>query len=132
MPLHPDLIISIQEMSRRSEVPASKLRFYEKLGLLPSKRSNSAHRRYSESTLQRINYITHAQRAGFSLEEIAKQLARLPTDRAPTQKDWAPLAKLWGPRIDQRIADLKQLKIDIEQCTRGDSVEKKKMSARKR
>lgn len=132
MPLHPDLIISIQEMSRRSDVPASKLRFYEKLGLLPSKRSNSAHRRYSESTLQRINYITHAQRAGFSLEEISKQLARLPTDRAPTQKDWAPLAKLWGPRIDQRIAELKQLKIDIEQCTRGDDVEKSKKSARKR
>jgi MerR family transcriptional regulator, redox-sensitive transcriptional activator SoxR len=132
MPLRPDLVISIQEMSRRSEVSASKLRFYEKLGLLPSKRSNSAHRRYSESTLQRINYITHAQRAGFSLEEIAKQLARLPTDRAPTQKDWAPLAKLWGPRIDQRIAELKQLKIDIDQCTRGGDVQARKKGARKR
>lgn len=132
MPLHPDLIISIQEMSRRSDVPASKLRFYEKLGLLPSKRSNSAHRRYKESTLHRINYIALAQRAGFSLEEIAQHLARLPADRAPTKKDWAPLARLWGPRIDQRIADLKQLKIDIEQCTRGDVHEKKKKSARRR
>ena len=119
-------------MSRRSDVPASKLRFYEKLGLLPSKRSNSAHRRYKESTLHRINYIALAQRAGFSLEEIAQHLARLPADRAPTKKDWAPLARLWGPRIDQRIADLKQLKIDIEQCTRGDVHEKKKKSARKR
>lgn len=123
MAIRSDPIVSIQEISRRSGVSASKLRYYEELGLLLSKRRDSPHRRYTVSTLDRINYITCAQRAGFSLEEIAEHLAQLPINRAPTQKDWAPLSRLWRPRIDERIAELEQLKIELEQCACAASAE---------
>jgi hypothetical protein len=50
-------------------------------------------------------------------------------DRFPLlKKDWAPMSRVWDERIDQRIAELKQLKIDIVNCTCGPT----KASARAR
>jgi len=115
-------LINIREMSERTSVPASTLRYYEKLGLITSERETSgSHRRYSESTFHRIIYITLAQRAGFSLEEIAEQLAILPNIHPLPPKVWEPLRKKWEQRIDQHIAELKQLKIDLRRCTRDAS-----------
>jgi len=115
-------LINIREMSERSSVPASTLRYYEKLGLITSERETSgSHRRYSESTFHRIIYITLAQRAGFNLEEIAEQLAMLPDIHPVPPKVWAPLRKKWEKRIDQNIAELKQLKIDLRRCARNAS-----------
>ena len=113
----PSELISIRDVAQQSGVPASTLRYYEKLGLIASERQGSGeHRRYREVILQRINYITLAQRAGFSLEEIAGHLAKLPADQVPCGKDWKPLSRLWEQRIDQQIAELEQLKIDLRQC----------------
>ena len=115
-------LINIREMSERTSVPASTLRYYEKLGLITSERETSgSHRRYSESTFHRIIYITLAQRAGFNLEEIAEQLAILPHIHPVPPKVWAPLRKKWEKRIDQNIAELKQLKIDLRRCARDAS-----------
>lgn len=113
-----DDLINIREMAERSSVPASTLRYYEKLGLISSEReSGGKHRRYRESTFHRITYITLAQRAGFSLEEIAEQLAVLPDKHPLPKKDWVPMSRIWDRRINQRIDELKQLKIDLKQCT---------------
>jgi MerR family redox-sensitive transcriptional activator SoxR len=124
-----DPLVSIRDMVQRSGVASSTLRYYEKLGLIASEREGSSdHRRYRESTFLKIRYITIGQRGGFSLEEIAAQLATLP-DRFPLlKKDWAPMSRVWDERIDQRIAELKQLKIDIVNCTCGPT----KASARAR
>ena len=94
-------LINIREMSKRSSVPAATLRYYEKLGLITSEReTRGSHRRYSGATLHRITYSTLAQRAGFSLEEIAEQLAMLPNIHPVPPKVWAPLRKKWEKRID--------------------------------
>ena len=117
-----DELINIHQMSERSSVPASTLRYYEKFGLITSERGRSgSHRRYSESTFHRVTYITLAQRAGFSLEEIAEQLAILPNIHPIPPKVWEPLRKKWEQRIDQSIAELKQLKIDLKRCARDAS-----------
>jgi MerR family redox-sensitive transcriptional activator SoxR len=117
-----DELINIREMSERTSVPASTLRYYEKLGLITSERETSgSHRRYSESTFHRIIYITLAQRAGFNLEEIAEQLAILPDIHPVPPKVWEPLRKKWEQRIDQHVAELKQLKIDLRRCARDAS-----------
>ena len=117
-----DELINIREMSERSSVSASTLRYYEKLELITSERGRSgSHRRYSESTFHRVIYITLAQRAGFSLEEIAEQLAILPNTHPIPPKVWEPLRKKWEQRIDQNIAELKQLKIDLKRCARDAS-----------
>ena len=111
-----DSVLTISEVSRRSGVASSALRFYEELGLITSERAGSGHRRYPRSVLRRIAFIVFAQRVGLTLEEIGAELGKLPADRIPTRRDWARLSGGWTKRIDQRIAELHRLKAGLTQC----------------
>ncbi len=71
-------LLTIGEVSRRSGVAASALRFYEQRGLIDSERPGPGHRRYPRTVLRRIAFIVFAQRVGLTLEEIGVELARLP------------------------------------------------------
>jgi MerR family transcriptional regulator, redox-sensitive transcriptional activator SoxR len=109
-------VLTIGEVARRSGVAASALRFYEERGLISSERAGSGHRRYPRPVLRRIAFIVFAQRIGLSLEEIGKELAKLPPDRAPTRRDWSRLSSSWSSRIDDRIAELERLKLGLTEC----------------
>ncbi|MDX6593175.1 MAG: MerR family transcriptional regulator, redox-sensitive transcriptional activator SoxR [Gaiellales bacterium] len=109
-------LLTIGEVSRRSGVAASALRFYEERGLIASERAGSGHRRYPRTILRRIAFIVFAQRVGLSLDEIGAELAKLPADRAPTRRDWSRLSRMWSSRIDQRIAELERLKAGLAEC----------------
>jgi MerR family redox-sensitive transcriptional activator SoxR len=108
--------LTIGEVSRRSGVASSALRFYEERGLISSERSGSAHRRYPRAVLRRIAFIVFAQRVGLTLAEIGAQLERLPPDRAPSRGDWSRLSSTWTTRIDDRIAELERLKAGLTEC----------------
>jgi MerR family transcriptional regulator, redox-sensitive transcriptional activator SoxR len=109
-------VLTIGEISRRSGVAASALRFYEERGLITSERAGSGHRRYPRPVLRRIAFIVFAQRIGLTLEEIGGELAKLPPDRAPTRRDWSRLSSGWSSRIDERIAELERLKAGLTEC----------------
>ena len=109
-------LLTIGEVSRRSGVAASALRFYEERGLIRSERAGSGHRRYPRSVLRRIAFIVFAQRIGLTLEEIAAELAKLPPDRAPNRGDWSRLSSSWTTRIDDRISELERLKAGLTEC----------------
>jgi MerR family transcriptional regulator, redox-sensitive transcriptional activator SoxR len=111
----PDLL-TIGEVSRRSGVAASALRFYEERGLIAAERAGGGHRRFPRPVLRRIAFIVFAQRVGLSLHEIAAELSKLPPDRAPTRRDWARLSSGWTERIDDRIAELERLKAGLTEC----------------
>ena len=108
--------LTIGEVSHRSGVAASALRFYEDRGLITSERAGSGHRRFPRAVLRRIAFIVFAQRVGLSLEEIGAELAKLPPDRVPTKRDWSRLSSKWSERIDQRIAELERLKLGLTEC----------------
>jgi MerR family redox-sensitive transcriptional activator SoxR len=108
--------LTISEVSRRSGVASSALRFYEERGLITSERMGSGHRRYQRPVLRRIAFIVFAQRVGLTLDEIGQELAKLPPDRAPTRRDWSRLSKSWSKRIDDRIAELERLKVGLTEC----------------
>ena len=109
-------LLTISEVSRRSGVASSALRFYEQRGLIASERAGSGHRRYQRPVLRRIAFIVFAQRVGLTLDEIGAELAKLPPDRAPDRLDWARLSKGWSARIDERIAELERLKTGLTEC----------------
>jgi len=111
-----ETMLTINGVSRRSGVAASALRFYEERGLIASERAGSGHRRYPRSALRRVAFIVFAQRIGLTLEDIGKELAKLPGDRLPTRRDWARLSGEWTQRIDQRIAELQRLKAGLTEC----------------
>jgi MerR family transcriptional regulator, redox-sensitive transcriptional activator SoxR len=109
-------LFTISEISRRSGVAASALRFYEERGLIKSERAGSGHRRYPRAVLRRIAFIVFAQRMGLSLEEIAAELAKLPENSVPERSDWAKISASWTKRIDERIAELERLRAGLTRC----------------
>ena len=111
-----DDLLTITEVSRRSGVASSALRFYEAKGLIASRRAGSGHRRYSRAVLRRIAFIVFAQRIGLTLDEVGAALSKLPEGRIPRRGDWARLSSTWTARIDQRIAELKRLRAGLTEC----------------
>jgi MerR family redox-sensitive transcriptional activator SoxR len=109
-------LLTITEVSRRSGVASSALRFYEERGLIQSERAGSGHRRFPRAVLRRIAFIVFAQKMGLSLDEIGAELARLPNNRVPEHSDWAKLSGGWIRRIDERIAELERLRAGLTQC----------------
>lgn len=109
-------LLTIGELAARSGVATSALRFYEERGLIRSERTPSGHRRYPRATTRRVAFIVFAQRVGLTLEEIGRELAKLPSRRTPRGEDWARLSANWSRRIDERIAELERLKRGLGDC----------------
>jgi MerR family redox-sensitive transcriptional activator SoxR len=108
--------MTIADIARRSGVAASALRFYEQRGLIASERTGTGHRRFPRAVLRRIAFIVFAQKIGLSLDEIAGELERLPSNRVPERADWTKLSGRWTRRIEERIAELERLKDGLTQC----------------
>ncbi len=108
--------LTIGELSRRSGVAPSALRYYEELGLLRSERTAGNQRRYRRAELRRVAFVRIAQQVGVSLDEVRAALASLPSERTPTAADWAALSSAWRERLDARIALLEKLRDDLSGC----------------
>jgi MerR family transcriptional regulator, redox-sensitive transcriptional activator SoxR len=108
--------ISITELTKRSGVAASALRFYESEGLIQSARLASGRRQFKRETLRRVAFILAAQRIGLSLHEIKSALASLPQQRTPTTNDWEKLSRAWRPLLDEKIKSLITLRDQLNQC----------------
>ena len=67
--------LDIAEVSRRSGVPASALRFYEEKRLIASIGRNGLRRVFDADVLERLALIALGRAAGFSLDEIARMFA---------------------------------------------------------
>jgi len=108
--------LTIGELSRRSGVAPSALRFYEDVGLITAERTSGNQRRYPRHMLRRVAFVRAAQRVGLSLDEIRDALASLPDGRTPTKADWTRVSQSWTARLDRQIADLEQLKAKLTGC----------------
>jgi DNA-binding transcriptional MerR regulator len=70
-----DRWLTIGQVAELSGVPASTIRYYERLRLLPDpQRTAAGYRLYSKAIVHRLNVVRNAQRFGFSLAEITKFL----------------------------------------------------------
>jgi MerR family redox-sensitive transcriptional activator SoxR len=108
--------LTIGELSARSGVAASALRYYEDQHLIRSVRTSGNQRRFERATLRRVAFIRSAQRVGLTLEEIGEALATLPESRTPTKADWTRLSRSWRPRIDEQIERLERLRDRLDSC----------------
>lgn len=104
------------EMSVRSGVAVSALHFYEREGLITSRRTSGNQRRYSRDMLRRVAFIRMSQRLGIPLSRIREAIATLPDDRVPTSKDWARLSAGWRADLEERILHLERLRDNLAGC----------------
>lgn len=107
---------TVGELAERAGVATSALRFYEREGLIHSRRTSGNQRRYSRDTLRRVAFIRASQRLGIPLASIKEVLALLPENRTPTPEDWARVSECWRSDLDQRITLLTQLRDRLSDC----------------
>jgi MerR family redox-sensitive transcriptional activator SoxR len=109
-------LLSIGEVSERTGVAASALRYYEAEGLIASERSDGGQRRFRREMLRRVAFVKVAQRVGLSLDDVRAAFALLPEGRTPTKADWTRLSRAWRPRLDEQIAVLVALRDQLDSC----------------
>ena len=108
--------ISIGQLSTRTGVAVSAIRFYEEKGLLQSVRTGGNQRRFLRSDIRRVSFVLIAQRLGLALDEIEQQLSNLPEGRNPTQGDWQRISRSMREQIDKRIGLLTRTRNQLDQC----------------
>jgi MerR family transcriptional regulator, redox-sensitive transcriptional activator SoxR len=108
--------LTIGELSERSGIATSALRFYEARGLISSRRTDGNQRRYDTVTLRRIALVQAGRAAGVPLRRIHQALQTLPADRTPRKHDWERLSRSWRDDIDRRIAGLEAIRGRLTTC----------------
>ena len=112
----PSTMLTIGQVSERTGVATSALRFYEERGLIESARTGTGQRRFERRELRRVSFVRVAQSVGLTLEEIKDALDSLPDSRVLTERDWKRLSESWRPRTDERIRTLKELRDRLDNC----------------
>lgn len=108
--------LSIGEVAKRTGLAVSAIRFYETQGLVSASRNAGGQRRFARSTIRRLSFILIAQQLGYQLHQIKDQLAALPRERTPTQKDWAKMSRAFRASLDERIATMERLRDKLDGC----------------
>ncbi|MBJ7451240.1 MAG: MerR family transcriptional regulator [Blastococcus sp.] len=100
----------ISEVSRRSGVPATALRYYETIGLIAARRASNGYRVYDDGVLARLDLIEASRELGLPLEEIARHLDVLQTRSCTEVRDaLRPLLAQQLRQIEEKRARLERL-----------------------
>lgn len=107
---------SVGQVAERSGISISALHFYEREGLITSRRNAGNQRRFGRETLRRLAFIRASQSVGIPLADIRAALDALPQQRTPREDDWSVLAEEWRELLDARIELLEHLRDDLTSC----------------
>ena len=102
------------QLSERSGVAVSALHFYEKQGLISSRRTSGNQRRFTRETLRRVAFIRISQKVGIPLASIRQALSELPDERTPTREDWARLSTRWHRELSYSGPGARTLDVDFD------------------
>lgn len=111
-----DDVMLIGDIAARTGLSVSAIRFYEERGLVTPMRSPGGQRRFRRADIRRLSFIRIAQQLGLSLEDIAAELARLPSGRAPTAGDWGRISRSIRALLDARIEALAKARDRLDSC----------------
>ncbi|MDQ7793355.1 MAG: heavy metal-responsive transcriptional regulator [bacterium] len=96
----------IGALSRKTGIPRSTVRYYERLGLVdPPPRTAGGYRRYGPEHEARLTFVRQAKLLGLSLDDIAS-LIRLRTQGLPPCARLRELVRERLAEVDDRIREL--------------------------
>lgn len=118
--------LPIGELSRRTGCNIETIRFYEKIGVLPTPaRTEGRHRIYSVFHQQRLSFVCRARGLGFTLDEV-RALLRLADEQDRPCADVKHVASEHLGEVRSKIADLRAIEAALEvlvaQCKPGAEV----------
>lgn len=108
--------LSIGQVSERTGLSISAIRFYEDKGLIFPIRNTGGQRRFRSSDIRRLSFVMISQQLGFPLSEIRDQLSKLPEQRTPTQKDWERISSGFREAIQERIDIATRMRDRLDGC----------------
>ncbi len=102
---------TVSDVARDSGVAPSAVRFYERHGLIASRRTAGNQRRFDDDAACRVKAARVAQRIGLSIAEIAGLLSAVPPGGGA--EDWMRLHETLAAEGERRIAELRAALADI-------------------
>jgi MerR family redox-sensitive transcriptional activator SoxR len=109
--------MTIGEVARRSGLPSSTLRFYEKEQLIRAPRRVSGRREYDEEVFANLQLIRMALEGGFTISQARTLIHGFGGTSSPSQR-WRPLATQKLKEVRLRIAQLQHAEKLLERATR--------------
>ncbi|MEM7016693.1 MAG: MerR family transcriptional regulator [Pseudomonadota bacterium] len=100
--------MKIGTVADQLNIPASTIRYYEKIGLLEPQMRVSGKRNFDQQALLTLQFVQLAQAAGFSIKEIKSLLEAYNADPSPAGM-WHAVAEAKRASICEQISDLKRM-----------------------
>jgi Cu(I)-responsive transcriptional regulator len=115
--------MNIGELARAAATKAETIRYYERIGLLPSPpRTAGNYRNYSEGHVSRLAFTRRARDLGFSIEQI-RALLDLADHKEQSCEAVDAIAHEHLAEVKRKLADLSALRRELEsligQCRHG-------------
>ena len=101
--------MTIGQLSEATGVPASTIRYYERIDVLPKPVRVSGKRRYSPDDVDRLAVLRLAQACGFRLDEMRQLLHGFGTS-TPASRRWRTLAGKKRVELDAQMARLRAMR----------------------
>lgn len=105
---------SIGDIAKQTGIPASTIRYYEEIELLPPAARVNGRRQYDDTILQNLRIIRLGQKAGFTIAEIQALLHHFPADAPPSER-WQVMAQQKLVELDERLKTIEEMKEILEQ-----------------
>ena len=109
-------LLTIGELSRRTGMSVSAIRYYEARGLVRAIRTGGNQRRFPRADIRRLSFALIAQQLGLSLSEISAELALLPQGRPPSRADWQAISRRIRGALERRITMLERTRELLDGC----------------
>ena len=114
--------MTIGKLAAESRVPASTIRYWERIGVLPKAPRVSGQRRYAADAVQLIGVLRLAQACGFSLAEMRRLLHGFRDGTAASER-WRELARKKQQDLDEQIARLQTMREYVDRVLQCQCVE---------
>src|SRR3954454_12096567 len=109
--------MTIGKLAEMSGVPASTIRYWEKIGVLPLSTRVSGQRRYSGNDIDRLAVLRLAQACGFRLDEMRYLIHGFRSGTAASLR-WQELGNAKQQDLDIQIARLQGMRQVMERVLR--------------
>lgn len=115
--------MQIGDLSQHTGVNIETIRYYERVGVLPTPtRQANGRRSYTEADARRLGFIRHARELGFDLADVRALLALQEHPEASCE-DASRLAAAQLAEVESRISRLLSLREELSrmvaECQRG-------------
>ncbi len=114
--------MTIGRLAFASGVPASTIRYWESIGVLPKAARSGGQRRYRPDAIDRVAALKLAQSCGFRLAEMRYLQQGIGSDVPPATR-WGELARKKHRELDDefaRLTTMRRLVDRVMQCRCAD------------